>query len=78
MTAVPLLLFAAAARRVTLVTVGLLQFVAPVLQFLCALALGERLSAGRWVGFGIVWLALAVLVLDITRQGLRARAVIDR
>lgn len=73
MTAVPLLLFAAAARRVSLVTVGLLQFVAPVLQFLCALALGERLSAGRWVGFAVVWLALAVLVADIVRQGLGRR-----
>ena len=73
MTAVPLMLFAATARRVTLVTVGLLQFVAPVLQFLCALLLGERLSTGRWIGFGIVWCALAVLITDIVRMGLRRK-----
>lgn len=73
MTAVPLLLFAAAARRVTLVTVGLLQFVTPVLQFLSALALGEQLSTGRWVGFAVVWLALAALMIDIVRQGWRSR-----
>lgn len=71
MTAVPLLFFAAAARRVGLVTIGLLQFIAPVLQFLSALALGERLSAGRWAGFAMVWLALLVLVVDLIRQGMR-------
>ncbi|WP_245544720.1 EamA family transporter RarD [Mobilicoccus pelagius] len=63
-TAVPLLLFAMAARRVPLVTVGLLQFISPVLQFVTGRALGEHMTTARWVGFGIVWLALACLVLD--------------
>lgn len=64
-TAVPLLLFAAAARRVPLVTIGLLQFVTPVLQLLCGvLILGETMTTSRWVGFGIVWVALVVLTLD--------------
>jgi chloramphenicol-sensitive protein RarD len=68
-TAAPLLLFAAAARRVPLVTVGLLQFVTPVLQLLCGvLLLDEHMSAQRWVGFGIVWVALAVLTADALRQ----------
>ncbi|NYG06425.1 chloramphenicol-sensitive protein RarD [Phycicoccus badiiscoriae] len=68
-TAIPLLLFAAAARRVPLVTIGLLQFITPVLQLLCGvLLLGEHLSGTRWIGFGIVWVALAVLSYDSLRN----------
>lgn len=68
-TAVPLLLFAAAASRVPLVTIGLLQFVTPILQLICAVAfLGEHLTTGRWVGFGIVWLALVALTVDSLTQ----------
>jgi len=64
-TAGPLLLFAAAARRVPLVTIGLLQFITPVLQLLCGvLLLGETMTGSRWIGFSIVWVALAVLVID--------------
>jgi len=64
-TAGPLLLFAAAARRVPLVTIGLLQFITPVLQLLCGvLILGETMTRSRWIGFGIVWVALSVLVID--------------
>ena len=64
-TAMPLLLFAAAARRVPLVTIGLLQFVTPVLQLICGvLLLGEVMTTSRWVGFGIVWVALALLAVD--------------
>ncbi len=69
LTATPLLFFAAAARRVPLVTIGLLQFVTPVLQLLCGvLLLHEHMSAQRWVGFGIVWVALAVLTVDSLRS----------
>jgi chloramphenicol-sensitive protein RarD len=68
-TAAPLLLFAGAARRVPLVTIGLLQFITPVLQLLCGvLLLGEHLSGTRWVGFGIVWLALVLLTVDSVRN----------
>lgn len=64
-TTVPLVLFAAAARRVPLVTIGLLQFVTPVIQLLCAVVvLGEPVAPHQWVGFGIVWLALTALVVD--------------
>ncbi|WP_295698419.1 EamA family transporter RarD [Lapillicoccus sp.] len=64
-TAGPLILFAAAARRVPLVTIGLLQFITPVLQLLCGvLLLGEHMSTERWIGFGIVWLALLLLSVD--------------
>ncbi len=75
-TAVPLLLFAAAARRIPLTTVGLLQFVTPVLQLLCGvLLLDEHMSIERWTGFGIVWVALLLLTVDslVGRPG-RARA----
>ena len=72
-TAAPLLLFAAAARRVPLVTIGLLQFVTPVLQLLCGvLLLGETMERSRWVGFGIVWVALLLLAFDSIRS-VRAR-----
>lgn len=75
MTAIPLLLFAAAARRVPLVTIGLLQFVAPVLQFAAGLALGETMTPTRWVGFAIVWMALVLLVADSATQASRRRAL---
>jgi chloramphenicol-sensitive protein RarD len=76
-TAAPLLLFAAAARRVPLVTIGLLQFVTPVMQLLCGVVLlGERMSTQRWVGFGIVWLALVVLTVDSV-AGVRRRRLRD-
>ncbi len=66
-TAIPLLLFAAAARRVPLVTIGLLQFSTPVLQLLASLVLGEQVGGHEWVGFCIVWVALAVLTTDAVR-----------
>lgn len=65
-TAVPLLFFGASARRLPMTTIGLLQYVAPVLQFLIAvLFLGEHMGPERWIGFGIVWLALLLLTLDM-------------
>lgn len=73
-TAVPLLLFAAAARRIPLVTVGLIQFVTPVLQLAVGVTLlGEHVSGRLWVGFGIVWVALAVLSYDSLVAGHSAR-----
>lgn len=74
-TAIPLLFFAAAARRIPLVTVGLLQFITPVLQLLVAVTLlGEHVSPQRWVGFVIVWVALVVLSADAVRQRHRAHS----
>ena len=71
-TAGPLLLFAAAARRVPLSTIGLLQFLTPVLQLLCGvLLLGESVPASRWLGFGVVWLALVLLSVDSLRAARR-------
>ena len=79
-TAVPLLFFAAAARRIPLVSIGLIQFITPVMQLLVAvLLLDEVMSAERWIGFGIVWVALIVLSIDSVlalRRGRRAAAAI--
>ena len=64
-TAVPLLLFASSARRVSLSTLGLTQYLAPVMQLLVGvLVQHEEMSAARWAGFAIVWLALVVLTVD--------------
>jgi chloramphenicol-sensitive protein RarD len=69
-TVVPLLFFAAASRRVPLTTMGLLQYLTPVLQLLCGvLLLGETVPASRWIGFALVWTALGVLSIDSLRQG---------
>lgn len=60
-TAIPLLLFAAGARRVTLATLGLLQYLGPTLQFLIGVFVyGEPFSANRAVGFVLIWAALAL------------------
>ncbi len=64
-TALPLLLFGAAATRVPLSTLGLLQYVAPVIQFaLGVLVFHEAMSTGRWVGFLLVWIALVIISLE--------------
>ena len=77
-TAVPLLLFAAGARRVPLSVVGLLQFVAPIIQFVIgAWALGEEMTPERWVGFVIVWAALLVLSVDSVVAARRGRPARD-
>ncbi len=74
-TAVPLLLFAAAARRIPLVTVGLIQFITPVVQLILAVTLlHEDVTRARWIGFGIVWVALLVLSADALTQARRSRA----
>lgn len=69
-TSVPLLLFNTAARRLPLSMIGLLQYVAPMLQFLIGvLVLHEQMPPARWWGFALVWLALAVLTVDGVRHG---------
>ncbi len=80
-TAVPLLLFAAAARRIPLSTVGLLQYVTPLMQ----LALGvfvfhEPMPPARLAGFAIVWAALAVFTVDSLRSARAAgrRAAVEQ
>ncbi len=80
-TAVPLLFFGASASRLSMTGIGLLQFMTPVVQFVFAITLlGEHMSTERWIGFGIVWAALAILVADMLinyrrTARLRSRAV---
>ena len=69
-TAIPLLFFGAATRRLPLSVIGLLQYLAPVLQFAVGVGIDhESMSSARWIGFGLVWVALIVLTWD----GLRPR-----
>jgi len=73
-TAVPLLLFAAAARRLPLVVLGLTQYLAPVLQFLTGVfLLHEPMPTGRWIGFALVWCALVLLTIDMIRAARAGR-----
>jgi chloramphenicol-sensitive protein RarD len=73
-TAVPLLLFAAGTRRVDLSLVGMIQFITPIMQFLLGWAvLGEPMPAERWIGFILVWVAMAVFLGDILLHRGRGR-----
>ena len=64
-TAVPLLLFAAGARRVPLSTMGVLQYISPSLQLLLGVALyGEPFGGARVLGFCLIWLALAIYTTE--------------
>lgn len=79
-TAVPLLFFASASRRLPLVYMGFIQYFAPFIQFLVGVdILHEAMPPERWVGFGIVWLALLILSVDMivaAHQG-RRQAELD-
>jgi chloramphenicol-sensitive protein RarD len=69
-TAIPLLLFAAATRRLPLSVIGLLQYLAPVLQFAVGVGIRhEPLPPAEFAGFALVWLALIVLTVDGIRAG---------
>ena len=68
-TTVPLLLFTAAARRLRYSTLGMLQFIAPTLQFIVAVAIyGEAFTTAHAIAFGSIWLALALYVTAMARQ----------
>lgn len=78
-TAVPLLLFASGARRVPLTVIGLLQFVAPIIQFAIGVwVLHEPMTVERWIGFALVWAALAILSVDsVVASRRHRRAPVD-
>ena len=72
-TAVPLVCFGGAAIRVPLVTLGLLQYLTPVLQFgLGVLYFHEDMPPGRWAGFGLVWVALMIFTFESLRHRRRS------
>jgi chloramphenicol-sensitive protein RarD len=71
-TTIPLVCFAQAVRKVSLVTVGLLQYLSPTLQLLLAVtAFGEPFTRDHQVSFGLIWLGLAVYALDTLRAAAR-------
>lgn len=78
-TAIPLICFGAAATRVSMVTLGLLQYLAPIIQFaLGVLYFHEDMPAGRWVGFMLVWVALVMFTYEANahrRRQLRLTAL---
>ncbi|GGG70450.1 EamA family transporter RarD [Corynebacterium pelargi] len=74
-TAVPLLLFGAAAKRIPLATIGMLQYITPTMQMLWAVfIMHEHLSTVRWIGFVVIWVSVALYLIDLSiRQRGRAR-----
>ena len=68
-TAIPLILFGAGARLIPLSTIGLLQYIAPTIQFLLGVFLfHETFTTDRLIGFGLIWLALVIFALDNVRR----------
>jgi len=64
-TAIPLICFGAAATRVSMVSLGLLQYLAPLIQFALGVFLfNEAMPPGRWIGFTLVWIALMVFTVE--------------
>lgn len=73
LTALPLLAFAAAARRLTLATLGVIQYLSPSMQFVLGLTVfGEAFDAGRAVGFALIWVALAIYSAEAVWSARRA------
>jgi len=68
LTVVPLLLFAIAARRLTLTVIGFMQFIAPTLQFIVGIFYGEILTPAHLVCFGCIWAAVAIFSIDAFYQ----------
>lgn len=73
-TAIPLLLFAAAAQRLPMVTLGLLFYLTPVMQMTWGVLVGhEPMPPARWFGFALIWAALAVFSVDAVLRARSAR-----
>ncbi|CAG0931366.1 Protein RarD [Thermoflexales bacterium] len=78
-TVVPLLMFASAVRSIPLSLVGILQYIAPTLQFLIGvLIFGEAFTPTQFVGFGLVWLALIIFTAENFWTRRRAALIADR
>ena len=68
-TGTPLLLFAAAARKLTMTSLGLMQYLAPTIQFLIGIWIyKEPFNQGQLIGFSIIWMALSIFVMDMLNQ----------
>ena len=74
LTAIPLILFGAAAKRLPLSYIGFMQYLTPVIQFTLALTVfREPMPPARWIGFGLVWVGLVLLSSDAVRQRSRSK-----
>lgn len=74
-TAIPLLCFAVAARRLPLVTLGLLQYLTPSMQMIWGVLVDhEPMPPLRWLGFALIWAALAVFTIDASSRSYRGRS----
>jgi chloramphenicol-sensitive protein RarD len=77
-TVLPLLCFGGAATRIPLSTLGLMQYLTPTVQFILGLVVfGEPMPAMRWVGFGLIWLALVLFTAETLRNRQRVRSAAD-
>lgn len=77
-TAVPLLFFAAASGRIPLATMGIIQYMTPVLQFSIGVWVNhEVMPLPRWIGFGLVWVALIIFTGDSLRRARSRPVVVD-
>lgn len=73
-TAIPLLLFGAAAQRLPLVTLGLLQYLTPSMQLIWGVLVDhEPMPPVRWAGFALIWIALGIFSTDALSRALRMR-----
>lgn len=72
-TAIPLILFALAAKRLALSTIGMMQYLGPTLQFLISLILGEAFGVTHALGFACIWMALIIFSLDGFRNEAKSR-----
>jgi chloramphenicol-sensitive protein RarD len=73
-TAVPLVLFTSAARRLPLSTIGFLQYLTPSGQFILAIALyHEPFARDQWLAFGLIWLGLIAFTIDLVRRARLSR-----
>lgn len=77
-TAVPLILFAVAAKRLRFSTIGIMQYMAPSLQFLVALAFGEALTPLRAMTFTLIWIALVIFSVDAYGNDRRQRRALAK
>lgn len=74
MTCVPMILFNASARRLSMTALGLLSYLSPTIVLILAVTvLGEHMAPERWGGFALVWLALAVMTVDMLIASARYR-----
>ena len=72
-TAIPLLAFGAAANRIPISSLGIMQYITPIMQFLIGVIIfSEPMPASRWIGFAVIWLAVVVFSLDMIRHSRRS------